>query len=106
MAIVYCRPCSISAVKRAPNQASHLTFYGDGTATLTCPRHTALALNAAGTFAFNVDLGSIITPEQCSPTDLRQAIMIGHVARTGERPIALIEDDDDRSASSTGAGAG
>jgi hypothetical protein len=91
MASVFCRPCSISARKRAPNQATHLTFYADGTATLTCRRHTELALLTVAAFAFEFDPGSIMTPEQGTREELRAALSIGTSARRS--PAELVEVD-------------
>jgi hypothetical protein len=84
----HCRPCSITAyngTRRAPNRATHVTFFADGRATLTCNMHMEMALRVGG-FAFPTKAFPLIFDE-LSHDSLHRGLTAAIVA-TGARAAA------------------
>lgn len=75
---------------RRTNQAKYLTFFADGTATLTCGRHMTMALRAGG-FGFELDTNVLLVAENETAASIEAAMHVGHAAMGHtkySRPIA------------------
>jgi len=81
-----CRVCCTShAVQRQPNRATHLTFYVDGLATLTCGRHAVMASKGGG-FALPLAALPELVHEAMSTDRLTEQLRLANRARPPREP--------------------